>query len=180
MVDPSSTPSRRSVVRGAAWSAPVIVLATAAPAVAASGPASVVTTVPPTSDNSATTLPVTINFTNSNTGSTGLTTVTVRFQVAGFLTIPEGSVTDAAPTGVTPGWVPGVPTGTGTNRVFTFTKAAPGIAGTATGTATPVTTTLSFTVGITRQAVTGLSAGSISVTTTAASGTVANGNGAWT
>ena len=123
---------------------------------------------------------MTIDFINANTGSTGAVTVTVRLQVAGGLIgAPQGSVTSAVPTGVSAGWVAGTPTGSDTDRTFTFTRAAPGIVGTSGATGAPVTTTLSFTATITRSAL-GRSAGDITVTTVAASGSVAPGVGTWT
>ncbi|MGA8848185.1 MAG: hypothetical protein WB471_16340 [Nocardioides sp.] len=66
-INPSS---RRAVLRAGAWTAPVVVLATAAPAVAASGPADISVTVPTTTDDNGT-MPITIIFENKNIRTSG-------------------------------------------------------------------------------------------------------------
>lgn len=163
--------SRRRVIKGAAWAAPVIVMASAAPAFAASGPASVSTTVLPATDSGGR-LPVTINFLNRNTESTGLTTVIVTFTpTPGF-----GSVTKDEAFEVTPGWNYLGSGNSTTAPTFSFSRAA-GIDGAASSTGT-ATTTLSFEVGVVGNAL-GQSAGTISVSIIPTRGNTAGGSGAW-
>lgn len=110
--------SRRTVTRGAAWSAPVIVLATAAPVMAASGPVTV-TTLPPTATRGQLdSVFTTIRFLNSSaepTPATVAVTLTPTPDVG-------GTVTDERPRNISTGWSPltGTPTGTETARTFTF------------------------------------------------------------
>lgn len=98
---PEHTPStsRRRLLHGAAWTAPAIVLATAAPSFAASGRANVTATVTPTADADGK-LPVTIEFRNRNTGSTGQANVFVRFTP----NPASGTVEPNSATEVTNGW----------------------------------------------------------------------------
>lgn len=171
----SSRPHRRALIKGAAWTAPAIVLATAAPATAASGAADVITTIPPTMDTyngpgEDGTLPVLINFTNTNTGSTGSVSITVT-----FLGVIAG-VTADRPTDVSPGWSFVSPAeGNQFNRRFTFMNPV-GIAGAGTPTGT-AESSLAFTIRTVTATTT--SNGAITTTATAASGQIRPGSGSW-
>ncbi|WP_323792012.1 hypothetical protein [Nocardioides sp.] len=167
-VDPQ--PHRRTVLRGAAWTAPAIVLATAAPATAASGDAQVTTTVTPTNDAGGT-LRVSMRFDSAGPASTGPTTVYVT-----CLPTP-GTVEPTEPTSVSSGWLAGpvTATDTGDGQVFSFTS-ADGIRGIPGGVAA---TFLFFDVVVTPHPVLG-SAGSITTQTVTTTGTVADGGAPWT
>lgn len=77
----SFTPSRRSVLRTAAWSAPVVAVAAAAPAFATSGAAGEFTTI--------TTEPIPFDATNALLGSFGVWTVTLTSRVP--VNVPVGT-----------------------------------------------------------------------------------------
>ena len=173
-VDPARTPlpSRRTVIGGAAWAAPAIVVAAAAPAFAASGPASVTTTVRPASDANGR-LPITIDFLNRNTGSTRLTTVIVTLTPTPLF----GSVTPGSAVDVTGGWTFLGSGNSTTAPTFSFSKST-GIDGAATSTGT-ATTTLSFAVTVVPNQL-GQSAGTIDVIVSPGNGSVASGDGLWT
>lgn len=163
---------RRTVLRGAAWTAPAIVLATAAPAAAMSGgEARVTTRITPTMDDAGHNLRVSMQFDNSAPGSTGVTTIYVT-----CLPNPGSGVVDPTPpTGVSTGWVAGTPTPTGNGQVFPFTSAE-GIRGIPGGVAA---TFLFFEVKVGPDSVFG-SSGSISTTSQSESGTIADGFAPWT
>jgi hypothetical protein len=154
--------SRRRVVTGAAWAAPVIVVASAAPAVAGSATPPNVTTVVEPAVHSGTTLPVTVRFQNSGTQSTGVTVIDVFFTTN--LAAASGEVSDAAPvideTASSAGWTYDAVRGTVQRRIFTFTRAL-GIEG-ATG-PTPAETVLAFSITVVPAEPLDTSAGSISV-----------------
>lgn len=169
--------SRRSVLRTgvhAAWVAPVIVAVGAAPAVAASGPALVTTTV--SANHTSSDLSILVFLTNSNTGSAGLTTVAVTATPA------VGTVDANVPRIFTPdGWVyvdqSAGPLGA---RTFNFMRAEIPGAASATG---MFRTTLQFFVNVTPvPAPVGgsLSSGSIRAVPMVANGTAAEGTGSWT
>ncbi len=168
MSDHDAGTSRRRVIKGAVWTAPAIVIATAAPAFAASGPAAVTTTVRPAT-HSDTKLPITIDFLNRNTGATGLTNVFVKF------TPTAGTVTKSSVADVAPGWTFNGSSNDAAAPTLAFSHAT-GIAGapTASGTAT---TTLSFTATVVPVA--GQSAGTIAVSVSPSTGSITGGNGGW-
>ncbi|WP_139977447.1 hypothetical protein [Nocardioides litoris] len=157
--------SRRTVLKGAAWAAPAIVVATAAPAMAASGPALVVTTINAVRPSSNTTVNVTVSFSNSNTGGTGNTYTDVTVSQ------PTGN-TSATPTNVMgTNWSFESVQGTPTNqlKVWRF-RNTEGIPGVATATSPPgVTSSFSFAFSTNNSSV----AGTVSAATTPTSGTVA-------
>ncbi|MGA8847738.1 MAG: hypothetical protein WB471_14080 [Nocardioides sp.] len=163
-------PHRRAVLRGAAWTAPAIVLATAAPATAASGGAQVTTRISPTTDDPGHNLHIAIQFDNSGPGSTGRTTVHVTC-------LPTTGVVDPTPpSAVSSGWVAGKPTPTdlGNGQIFPFTS-ADGIRGIPSGVAA---TFLFFDVKVGPDSVL-QSAGTITTSAVPTSGTVVDGVGAW-
>lgn len=164
-------PDRRTLLKGAAWSAPAIVVATAAPAMAASGPAMVTTRITPTMDDAGHNLFVSMQFDNVNTGGTGLTTIFVSLLPA------TGVVDPIPPTGVSNGWVagPSTPTSVGNGRVFPFTSAT-GIPGAPpNGVAAAF---LFFSVKVGPDSVL-RSAGSIRTTSTTENGQILDGSSAW-
>ena len=162
-------PHRRAILRGAAWTAPAIVLATAAPATAASGDAQVTTTVTPTRD-AGSTLRVSMRFDSAGPDSTGLTTVYVTCRPT------AGSVEPTEPTSVSSGWTAGpvAPTDPSGGQVFSFTS-PDGIRGIPGGVAA---TFLFFDVVVTPAPVVG-SSGGITTHTVTAPGTVAVGAAPW-
>lgn len=168
-IDPR--PHRRTVLRGAAWTAPAIVLATAAPAAAMSGgEARVTTRITPTMDDAGRTLRVSMQFDNSAPGSTGVTTIFVTC-------LPTAGVVDSTPpTGVSTGWVAGTPVATdvGNGQVFPFTSAT-GIRGIPVGVAA---TFLFFDVKVGPDSVL-QSSGTISTTSESEFGTIADGFAPW-
>lgn len=166
---PGST--RRHVLKGAAWSAPAIVLATAAPSFAASGRAAVTTLVLPATHTHGE-LSVTIDFVNRNTGSTGLTTTIVTFTPApGF-----GSVVPDSATRVTNDWR-FIGSGNSTTApTFSFSRTQ-GIDGAPTATTT-ATTRLYFRLRVEPNAA-GQSAGTISTMTIVREGDTTAGRGSW-
>lgn len=114
-MDELTSATRRGVLRAGAWSAPVIVLATAAPAFAASGEAAITAVVMDTTDDDGT-MPVRIVFTNSNTRPSGAIQLFVEFALSQV--VPVRSIASQTPTEISPGWVY---TGTGgTDTVRTF------------------------------------------------------------
>lgn len=160
--------SRRSVVKGAAWTAPVIVVASAAPAMAASGPAAVTTTV--ATAQSGSNLDVSLSFVNANMGATSNpTTLAVRFSPT------AGTVDPAAPINiVTTGAAWSYVSSTVVGTVVTFNFTSTGIPGATTPTGTS-TCTLAFKIKVNG----GTSAGAINVTANTASGAVLPGTGTW-
>lgn len=135
--------SRRTVLKGAAWGAPAIVVVSAAPAMAASGPAVVTTAI--SGSVTGTTLSVSVVLTNANTIASGLTNVTVTVTptavTGGSITGTNASVAGTS----TAGWTGGTGTaGTGGARSFAFSNAT-GVPGAATPTGT-ASSTLNFTV----------------------------------
>lgn len=160
-------PHRRSVLKGAAWAAPAIVVATAAPALAASADALVTINIPTTANN-GTNLPVQVTFTNVNTRSTGQTDLAIVFTPG----VGQGSVDADAPAFTTndAGWTnQGNTLNTLTGaRTFNF-RSTTGIPGAATVTGTAVST-LVFQVKVTQA--NGASSGGISASATPARGSV--------
>lgn len=139
---PTPAPTRRKVVRTAAhltWSTPVIVAATAAPALAASTPPSVVTsnvsgTVVTTTDEILT---LTATFTNQ--GSQAVSDMTVDVTVDPIF----GTIQSADPANVTGGFDFLSRSGNSGGRTYTFFKSDPQL----TGAGTPgASTTLTFEV----------------------------------
>jgi hypothetical protein len=133
--DPSSVPpgiSRRRIVKGAAWTAPVIVMASAAPAIAASPPVVTTTGIAGTGGLSTT---ETVNMTFNNAGGaasvlSATVTVTPTAVVGGSLTVPTSTT-------LATNWTNTTPTSSGTGFTTTFTR-NDGIA------VSPGTRTLSF------------------------------------
>lgn len=166
---PGST--RRHVLKGAAWSAPAIVLATAAPSYAASGRANVTTIVLPTADADGK-LPVTLEFRNRNTESTGRTNVFVRFTPypASGMVEPNSAVE------VTNGWTSIGSSPDPTMPNFTFVSAT-GIPGASTPDGIAVSS-FSFEVTVLPGAG-GLSAGTITVAATLGQGDFTGTTGTW-
>jgi hypothetical protein len=169
--------SRRRVVAGAAWTAPAIVVASAVPAYALSGPANVLITFGPTS-RTGDQLSVDMEWVNRNTEPTGLMTTAVYFTpTIGFGTIPKlDPVIDAGAS--TPGWTFVGSNNNEADRSFSFTRAAPGIPGApdALGVSDPVV--LSFTITVTPNVAT-LSAGQIRTLSVVSSGSMGQANSAW-
>lgn len=169
--------SRRTVLRGAAWSAPAIVIATAAPAYAASGAASITQTVSGVVDSGTLVMTTTVDFLNSNTGAT-TATVVVRLGAS------AGQVSGAAPGAVSPGWafVSSTPAGSAAIRWYTFSGTIPG-ATDASGPSSVAASVLSFTVPVEAANLPGpVSAGTIWSTVTVpapASVTPVEARGAW-
>ena len=173
MSDHASGASRRNVLKGAAWTAPVVVMATAAPAYAVSGEAALTTVVESAYNevrDEVNVLTVITKVTNANTGAPGLTTLVFTLQPTG------GTIVDADATVLNVGagfvFATKAPAGVGGFR-YTFTNS------TFVGAADAASTeekSFAFTVPVT-----GLSAGGINVTTTPTNGTAAPGVGrAWT
>ncbi|WP_323793744.1 hypothetical protein [Nocardioides sp.] len=170
---PEHTPgtSRRRVLKGAAWTAPAIVLATAAPTYAASGRAAVTTLVLPATHTHGV-LSVTIDFINRNTESTGLTTAIVTCSP----TPGSGTVVRNSATRVTNGWQ-FIGSGNSTTApTFSFSRDQ-GIDGAPTADST-ATTRLHFRLEVLPNEV-GQSAGTISVQTIRARGDATGGSGTW-
>ena len=159
---------------GAAWTAPAIVIASAAPAAALSGPANVVTVISPPTRNGPN-LTVNLQFTNRNTGSTGLMTCAVYFDPT------IGTVQATAPTInalSTAGWTYNGTGGISPERSFSFSRPAPGIPGaaTATGTGPPITLNITVKVDPVQGAA---SAGTIRTLNVVSSGNMTAANSAW-
>ncbi len=172
MSDSMQGPHRRSVLKGAAWTTPAIVLATAAPAMAASGPASVAQSAVGVVDRPNLKMTTTVSFSNANTGAAP---ATVEVRVAAS----AGGISADDPTGVTGGWsfTGATPVGSAAIRTFTFMGTIPGAA---TATSTQASS-LGFTVGVT-TAVGGLVSGNLRVTTVVTSPATVTPNpavGAW-
>lgn len=172
--------SRRRVLKGAAWSAPAIVLATAAPAIAASGPASVTTLAFASREGNV--LDVVLTFVNQNTGSTGLTTVAVFFES----TVPAEQIVPHNPTIDTDAsTLPWTFTGTGgtsPERSFSFSLPAPGIPGAPTATGPGPAQTLAFSILVPVDLVVGVSFGTIRTlnVTSEVGSTIMSATTAWT
>lgn len=169
--------SRRTVLKGAAWTAPAIVLATAAPAFAASGAASITQTVSGVVDNGTLLMTTTVNFLNTNTGAT-TAGVVVRLGAT------AGGVSGAVPTAVSDGWsfVGATPEGSAAIRWYSFSGTIPG-ATSASGASSTRASVLSFTVAVEAANLPGtVSAGSIWSTVTVpepASVTPVEARGGW-
>jgi hypothetical protein len=173
---PTTPTTRRTALKGGAWAAPVIVVASAAPAWALSTPISgpiVTTSVGPTNDN-ATSMPVSITFSNAYNTAVGAMSVTV--QLSFNPASGRGVNPSAAPTGVTTGWVHTGSTGSNQNRFITFTNAG-GIAA-ATDPLTPATLNLSFSQGLAAGST--AFGGTINTTATASGASITNGTGVFT
>lgn len=152
-------PNRRTVLKGAAWSAPLIVVATAAPSYAASG--TVTTVIVANRPGANTTVNVSVLFTKTANGSTGTLTVDVTLTaLAATGTLNNG------PTAVNGGTLVGLQ-GTGTDQSRTYRFTVPNINGSAGATAT---LTFSFTTSASTTT------GTASATSTAPTVTVANSN----
>jgi hypothetical protein len=121
MSDSKPGSSRRTVLKGAAWTAPVVVLATAAPAAAVSGSANVAQTASGSVDQPAELLTTSIDFVNSNTGST-TASIVVRLSAS------AGQMGAADPISVSAGWVfvSATPVGNAAIREYTFSGTIPG------------------------------------------------------
>lgn len=173
MSEPSRGSNRRAVLKGAAWTAPAIVLATAAPAFAASGAASITQAVSGVVDDDTLLMTTTVRYVNANTGATPATAI-VRLSAS------AGRVATGDPTSVGPGWafVGVTPVGSAAIREYTF-------AGTIAGADSPSTsdqTDLVFTVLVETASVAELSAGTIRTTTTVNAPATVNPNpttGGW-
>ena len=164
--------SRRRILHGAAWTAPAIVLATAAPAFAASGRANVTSFVLPTADVDGK-LPVTIQFRNRNTGSTGQTNVFVRFTP----NPASGTVQPDSATDVTNGWRSIGSSSDPTKPNFTFVSAT-GIPGASTPDGI-AESSFSFVVTVLPATPSGVSAGTITVAATLTEGDFTGVTGTW-
>ncbi len=147
--------SRRTVLKGAAWTAPAIVLATAAPAVALSGAANITQSASGVLDRPSLTMRTTIAYVNANTGATTATTTVVLRSSAGQIGAGD-------PTAVSAGWafVSVTPVGSAGIRTYTFSGVIPG-APSATSTQS---SSLAFTVAV-ETAIGGLVGGSIEAST---------------
>lgn len=164
--------SRRKIVTNAAWAAPAIVVATAAPAMALSGRANVALTM--TATRSGNLLTVNLSGINRNTENTGLTT-TVVYVNPEVGDVPAQTATINS-MGSSPGWRTDASTGGPTRRAFGFTRdngydGAP----TSTGTAT---TSLSFTITVTPAAGL-LSSGTLDTLTVRQRGDVTDTDSLW-
>ncbi len=172
MSDRAAGTSRRNVLKGAAWSAPVVVMASAAPAYAVSGEAALTTVIEQASNevrDGDDVLTVITRVTNLNTGSPGLVTLVFTVQPTG------GTIESADPTVLNVGagfvFVSKEAVGAG-GYSYTFTNST--FVGASDATATEPKT-FAFTVPVT-----GLSAGGINVVTTPTNGTAAPAAGrAW-
>ncbi|WP_323792623.1 hypothetical protein [Nocardioides sp.] len=155
MPESPSASSRRSVLKGAAWTAPAIVLASAAPAFAASGAASITQTVVGVLDRPNLKMTTTVDYNNLNTGATTATAIVTLRSSA-------GQIATGDPSFVSDGWTfSGVtPAGSAFIREYTFNGAIPG----APDASSTQPSSLVFTVGV-EPAVGGLVGGSIDVTT---------------
>lgn len=114
MSETKSVASRRNVLKGAAWTAPVVVMATAAPAFAASGAASLTAAISAaTALNTPRRVDVRSTLSNINDqASTALSaTVTVTLSASSW---------GATPSATAAGYTGGTPAGTGATRSFTF------------------------------------------------------------
>ncbi|WP_323791930.1 hypothetical protein [Nocardioides sp.] len=164
--------SRRKVLKGAAWTAPVVVMASAAPAFAVSGPAALTTIIEEAYNevrDEVTVLTVITEVTNANTGSPGAVTTV-------FTVLPTGgTITDADPTVLNLGagfvFVSKAAAGVG-GYSYTFTNGNFPGAPDATST---ISRAFAFAVPVT-----GLSAGGVNVVTTPTTGASAPAIGrAW-
>ncbi len=166
--------SRRAVVRTAghaAWMAPAIVAASAAPSFAASGPAAISTTV--TGSRSEGMLTVTVTLTNANTGAAGPTALSV-----GVTPLPNGgTVLSADPTMVSAdGWSFDSRSGNSGGRTYFFSR--PDVAGAATSTGT-ASTTLVFAVPVV-ESIAMISTGRLVATPIVTNGAATSGASTWT
>jgi hypothetical protein len=169
--------SRRRVVAGAAWGAPAIVVASAVPAMALSGPANVLITIPPTADSGGT-LTVEAEFVNRNTGATGLITTAFFFTpTTGLGSVPAQTPTINS-TGTTPGWTFTGQNNDSSDKSFSFSRAAPGIPGAPDATSTSDPVMLSFTITVTPGAL-DTSAGQIRTLSVVQSGSAPQANSLW-
>lgn len=117
----SVQPTRRSVLKGAAWTAPVIVVATATPALAATGAANLSVAVQ-SATSAGNPRVLTVQSLITNTGSLASTALTVRLTVA-LNNANQALVPTASAQGYTPALVTGVgtPTVSPTSYTFDFT-----------------------------------------------------------
>lgn len=165
---------RRTVVRSlahAAWAAPVIVAASAAPAFAVSGPAAVTTTVSGSRTDAVLTIAITL--TNSNTGPAGVTTLVVTATplpaTGSTISSSDPVITNAD------GWVFTTRSGNSGGRTYNFSN--PNVPGAPTSTGT-AQSTLIFTVPV-GAGLAAPSSGTITAVPTVANGTSSGGAGAW-
>jgi hypothetical protein len=175
MTQDTST-SRRTLVMGAAWTAPAIVLASAAPAMALSTPVSgpiVSTSVEPTTDNGAT-MPVSVTF--SNPYNTAIGAISVTVQLSFNPASGRGVNPSASPSIVTAGWVHTGSAGSNQNRSISFTNAS-GIPA-ATSPESPATLNLSFFQGLAAGST--AFGGTITTMATASGATITAGSGVFT
>jgi hypothetical protein len=171
MSEKLSGPSRRAVLRGAAWGAPAIVVVAAAPAVAASGPASVTTAVSAVRNPNNVT--VTIVLSNANTGTTGPITLALTAAPTVGTAANNANVRPASSEGWTYVDRTNGPDGA---RIYNFTNAT-GVPAQQTSSGPAGTSTLVARFGI--NDVDGASAGSLSVAVGVTSGSASGGSGSW-
>lgn len=169
---PSALTRRRvlSTAGTAAWTAPVIVAATAAPAVASSG--SLVSTTDVQGSRAGGMLTVSATFTNQSPVPTSAMNVQVVLDAI------QGTIQSADPASVTGGFSFMSRSGNSGGRTYVFTKDAPQLSGSATpGTATA---TLTFEVPATPDAIPGgLSTGTITATPSPTPSAGSPGIGSW-
>ncbi len=170
MSDSTGGASRRKILKGAAWTAPVVVMASAAPAFAASGPAALTTRIEAYDGGGKLTVIPTI--TNANTGAAGHTTLAIT------ATPTVGTISDADPVLLSSGagfvFVSRT-AGPGPARNYLFETANVPGASSPTGTA-PVA--FAFEVPVTGPA--NQSSGTITAVPTPTNGNGTPGSGTWT
>ena len=124
-------PNRRTVLKGAAWTAPAIVVATAAPAFAASQIRPAVTSTTTSSRSGSN---VTVSSTFTNAAAIATTGLIVTYEITPL----AGSTVSGPVDSITGGWTASTPTFNGAVMTVVFTKAAPQLG------AAPSSVTLGF------------------------------------